>query len=59
MFAALAKPFQLVQAGNVRRILGGTAGHGPDVCAVAVMEKMFAVHGVGLRRRLWLLQGLL
>ena len=51
MSAALAKLLQLMQTGDVRSVFGGTTGHGPDVCPVAVMQKMFAVHGVGLRMR--------
>ena len=51
MSVALAKPFQLMQTGNVGGVFGATAGNGPDVLAVAVSEQMFAEHGNGLHRR--------
>jgi hypothetical protein len=53
VIAALAIPFQLMQTGDVGGVFGGTTGHGPDVCPVAVVEKMFAGHGDSLQMRLW------
>jgi len=52
MPAALAKPFQLNQTWDVGSVFSGTAGHGPGVCSLTVMKKMFAVHGVSLHMRL-------
>ena len=51
--AALAKPFQLMQAGDIGGVFGGTGRNGPDVCPVAVMQKMFAGHGASLRMGEW------
>ena len=49
---ALAKPFQLYQTGDVGGVFGGTTGHRPGLCSLAVMQKMLAGHGVILHRRL-------